>query len=110
MHIAAVLPYIDTSTSLNGETTCSQQKCQWILLIYQRERERERVLLSTGERSGFDFCKGKKRKRDDKMPSCLSPYWSQLNHQELTDLDPLNWMFHLQISVSVAQNLPFFPL
>ena len=36
-HVAAVLFYLETTTKLSGASTCTQEKCAWIVPAYQKE-------------------------------------------------------------------------
>ena len=58
-HVGAVLFYLETATKVNSGTTCTQQKCQWVIPTYQKA-----IPYLPVKDIDFTPAKGKRRKFD----------------------------------------------
>ena len=58
-HAAAVLYFLETSARLRSKKTCTQEKCQWVILTFQKN-----IPYAPVQDLDFTSAKGKKRKID----------------------------------------------
>ena len=63
-HVAAVLFYLETAARINGESTCTQQKCQWAIPAFQKD-----IPYVPIKDMDFTSAKAKKRKIDNEINS-----------------------------------------
>ena len=59
-HVAAVLFFLETKVRINGTSTCTQQKCQWVVPTFQKS-----IPYLPVKEIDFTSAKVKKRKIDD---------------------------------------------
>ena len=59
-HAAAVMFYLETAARINGTPSCTQQKCQWIMPVFQKQ-----IPYSPIKSIDFTSAKARKRKIDD---------------------------------------------
>ncbi len=58
-HVTAVLFFLETSTRLQSKTTCTQEKCQWVIPSYQKN-----IPYAPVKDLDFTSAKGRKKKID----------------------------------------------
>jgi len=72
-HVAAVLFFLETTVRINGTSTCTQQKCHWVVPTFQKS-----IPYLPAKDIDFTSAKVKKRKIDDAANSsvCASAFSS----------------------------------